>query len=165
MTEPSIELPAQNACPFCDYLSGARPYVFLWRESGVAVAVTREQRGVSHLLVFPTEHVETLLQLKDSSAEPLMVALRDSALAINGAEERPGIAVWQNNGVPAGQAVAHLHFHVAGTLAEGGTEFGPVEEITLDQARTIAVRLAPHVPKALQAGREILPQRENHGRV
>ena len=145
MSESSIDLPEKKECAFCDYLSGRRPYVFLWREEAVAVAVTREQRGVSHLLVFPTEHVETLLQLDARLAGPLMVALRDAASAIDGADERPGIAVWQNNGVSAGQAIPHLHFHVAGTLDGGGTEFGSVEEISLERAESIAQHLAPFV--------------------
>lgn len=156
MSEDSIELPTENRCAFCDYLNGARPFVFLWREPGIAVAVTREQRGISHLLVLPTEHVETLLQLENHHAGPLMLALRDAAAAIDTAESRPGIAVWQNNGVPAGQAIPHLHFHVAGTLVGGGTEFGPVREISLEEARVIANRLAPHV-KLGDAERAVLP--------
>jgi histidine triad (HIT) family protein len=151
-----VKKPASVRCPFCDYLSGRRSYSFVWREENVAVAVTREQRGVSHLIIFPTRHVSTLLELDDDIAGDLMLALRDAAVVIDRADSRPGISVWQNNGVAAAQTVGHLHFHVAGTLPEGGTDFGDVEEISLSEARAIAARLAPYVPDRVGAGRLLL---------
>ncbi len=54
---------------------------------------------------------------------------------------RPGIAVWQNNGVSAGQAIGHVHFRVAGTLDGGGTEWGRVPEISIEETDEIANRL------------------------
>lgn len=145
MADSAVAMPEAEQCAFCDYLSGARPYVFLWRDDDVAVAVTLEQRGVAHLIVFPTEHVHNILELPTELAAPLMIALRDAASAIDLSEHRPGIAIWQNNGQSAGQKINHLHFHVAGTLPSGGTAFGKVPEISMAEAATIARRLAPHV--------------------
>ncbi|MDT3344466.1 HIT family protein [Microbacterium aquilitoris] len=140
-----LEIPEVDPCAFCDYLSGARAYVFLCRNAEVAIAVTREQRGRSHLIVFPVEHHHTLLDLPDRLAGPLMRAVRVAATAIASAEKSAGIAVWQNNGLAAAQTIPHIHFHVAGTLPGGGTDFGDVPEISLDSARAIADRLSPHV--------------------
>jgi len=70
-----------------------------------------------------------------------MLAVRDAARLIDDAYGRPGISVWQNNGVGADQTVSHLHFHVAGTLDQGGTERGDVQEISIEQTETIAERL------------------------
>jgi histidine triad (HIT) family protein len=53
----------------------------------------------------------------------------------------PGIAVWQNNGVEADQAISHVHFHVASTLPSGGTERGTVPELTVGQTEVIVERL------------------------
>jgi histidine triad (HIT) family protein len=75
---PAIDLPASDDCAFCDYLSGQRPYTVLWREDRVAVLVTREQRGIGHLLVLPTRHVPSLLHLLDDEAETMMIAVRDA---------------------------------------------------------------------------------------
>lgn len=108
--------------------------------------VTQEQRGKPHLLVIPTAHRETILDLTDSECSALMVGVRNAAAAIDAAYHRPGIAVWQSNGEPASQSIRHVHFHVAGTLDSGGTQWGEVEEISLAVAELIAMRIRAHWP-------------------
>jgi histidine triad (HIT) family protein len=44
---------------------------------------------------------------------PLPSKCESAAMLIDRAHSKPGIAVWQNNGVPAEQAINHVHFHVA----------------------------------------------------
>ncbi len=141
-----LELPEDGECAFCAYLDGSRPYTVLARDEDVAVLVTREQRGVSHLLVVPVRHAPTLLDLEDGEAQAVMTWLRRAAAAIDLADGRPGIAVWQNNGAAAGQAISHFHFHVAGTLPEGGTAFGDVPELDLRATEAIAARLREAAP-------------------
>lgn len=123
-----------------------RAYTILWRDAQTAVLVTQEQRGVSHLLVLPVHHYATILEIPDFEAGELMVALRDAATTIAQASNARGIAVWQNNGIPAHQAIAHLHFHVAGTLEDGGTDFGNVPEVSITETALIASRLVPSIP-------------------
>lgn len=139
--ESSIDLPENDGCPFCAYLSGERPYTILSRTADTATFVTREQRGHPHLLVLPLRHVPSILELTDSEVSAIAVEVRNAARLIDLAYSKPGIAVWQNNGVPAGQAISHVHFHVAGTLKDGGTEFGPVEEISVEKTDAIAKKL------------------------
>lgn len=158
--DTAIELPDEHGCAFCDYLAGRRPYTVLWRENRVAALVTREQRGIAHLLVLPTRHVPSLLHLANEDAEAMMIAIRDAALTIDRAFERPGIAVWQNNGLAAHQAIPHLHFHVAGTLPGGGTDFGDVPELSVDATDKIGRRLAPFVPDRPGVGRRIQVERD-----
>lgn len=140
-TKSNIDLPKSNACAFCAYLNGERPYTILSRSANTATFVTREQRGNPHLLVLPLRHVPTILELTDAEAAAIAVEVRNAAVLIDRAYSKPGIAVWQNNGVPAGQAISHVHFHVAGTLEGGGTEFGPVVEISVAETDEIAKKL------------------------
>lgn len=138
-----LAIPTVEPCPFCDYISGRRAYTVLRRGSLTTMLVTREQRGVSHVLVLPTRHAPTLLDLtRDESAE-LMQEIVLAARAIDAVEQRPGIALWQNNGVPADQTIPHAHFHVAGTLPQGGTDRGHVEELSVAETDRIAARLRP----------------------
>jgi len=139
--ESSIDLPKNDACPFCAYLKGERPYTILSRTAFTATFVTREQRGHPHLLVLPLRHVPSILELTDSEAAAIAIEVRNAARLIDLAYCKPGIAVWQNNGIPAGQTISHVHFHVAGTLKDGGTEFGPVVEISIEKTDEIAKKL------------------------
>lgn len=141
----TLDLPERSHCAFCQYLTGQRPYTTVIRNELIAVLVTREQRGTPHLLVIPVRHKETILDLDDEEAKALMIGIRQTAFAITVAYRRPGIAIWQNNGIPANQTINHLHFHVAGTLDEGGTNWDEVEELPLDVTDAIARRLSPHL--------------------
>ena len=144
MTNPSsIEMPNEGECAFCAYLQGMRPYTVVSRNELVATLITREQRGVPHLLVIPIHHRETILDLTDEDACALMLGVRIAAKAIDKAYGRPGIAIWQNNGISANQTISHVHFHVAGTLDEGGTKWGKVKELSIVQTDAIAERLIP----------------------
>jgi histidine triad (HIT) family protein len=137
----SIVLPSDESCAFCAYLRGDRPYTILHRGTLVATLVTREQRGISHLLVLPIRHCRTILDVTDEESKALMNEIRHAARTIDLADQRPGISIWQNNGITANQTIAHLHFHVAGTLDEGGTNWGEVPELSLAETDAIAVRL------------------------
>jgi histidine triad (HIT) family protein len=146
MIDSSIDLPSGSGCAFCEYLRGSRPFAFVSRGHLVSTLVTREQRGTPHLLVIPNKHRQTILEVTDSEAAALLIEVRDAAFAIDAAYQRPGIAVWQNNGISAHQAIRHVHFHVAGTLDSGGTNWGEVEELPLADAKQIAERVRAHWP-------------------
>jgi histidine triad (HIT) family protein len=146
MTSINIEVPERESCAFCDYLSGARPYTVLERTDTVAALVTREQRGVGDVLVVPTAHRETILDLTVDEASAIMIEVIRVARAIDQTYKRPGIAIWQNNGLPAHQAIPHVHFHVAGTLEGGGTDWGHVSELTVEQTDDAAEQLRANLP-------------------
>jgi histidine triad (HIT) family protein len=137
----NIVLPAGGSCPFCAFLRGEKPYTILRRSELVAILVTREQRGTSHLLVVPVRHCPTILDLRDEESGALMREIRHAARIVDAADRRPGIAIWQNNGLAANQAVAHVHFHVAGTLEEGGTRWGEVPRLSVPETDAMAERL------------------------
>jgi histidine triad (HIT) family protein len=137
----NIVLPSGGSCPFCAFLAGEKPYTILRRSEFVAILITREQRGVSHLLVVPVRHCPTILDLRDEESGALMREIRHAARIVDAADKRPGIAIWQNNGIAANQAVAHVHFHVAGTLEAGGTEWGEVPRLSVAETDAMAERL------------------------
>lgn len=140
-SDSSLDIPQQEPCAFCDYLNGVRSFTVLYRDDLVAVLVTREQRGIGHLLVLPVRHYPTLLESEADERHSMMDTLAWAAAAIDAAFERPGIAIWQNNGTAARQAIPHLHFHIAGTLSGGGTDFGDVPELAVEQTDRIAAQI------------------------
>lgn len=116
----------------------------LARDAAAAVLVTRQQRGRMHVLVIPTAHRATIMDLTGAEYGPLMGYLARAARAVAAAVGPDGIAVWQKNGVANGQTVPHVHFHVAGTLPGGGTEWGVVPEVSVAETDELAVTLRPH---------------------
>lgn len=140
----TLALPVDDPCSFCEYLAGRRPYTILARDETIAVLVTREQRGRLHVLVIPTAHRPTILDLPPSEHEALMRNVVRAARAIGAALDPDGIAVWQNNGVASSQTVPHLHVHVTATLPGGGTEWGPVPRLSIEETDALAARLRPH---------------------
>ncbi len=141
----ALILPTQADCVFCSFLCGHRPYTVVERLAKVALLVTREQRGIGHLLAIPTAHRPTLLDLQPDELAPLLELTQRAAAAIVRTFDVEGVAVWQNNGVPAHQSVPHLHVHVAGTLPGGGTDWGDVPRLSIDDTEDIAARLRPHL--------------------
>ena len=97
-----------------------------------------------HVLVIPVRHCETILDLSRDEEAPLMAAVSRSARAIAAATDAEGLSVWQNNGTPSAQSVPHVHVHVTATLPGGGTEWGPVPSLSIDETTLIAERLHPH---------------------
>jgi histidine triad (HIT) family protein len=146
MSSGHLKVPISDVCAFCEYLSGRRPYTILYREPLAAIFVTREQRGASHLLVAPTRHVPTILDLEREESHAIMDLLRMGAAAIDAADRRPGISIWQNNGTEAAQTIPHLHVHVAGTVSGGGTNWDEVAELSIAETEAIADRLRPNLP-------------------
>jgi histidine triad (HIT) family protein len=140
----SLELPVDDPCSFCEYLAGRRAYTVLARGELVSVLVTREQRGRVHVLVIPTAHRPTVLDLVPAEHGPLMSAVARAARAVAAASGADGVAVWQKNGVADGQTIPHVHFHVAGTLPKGGTAWGPVPSLSVEETDEIADGLRPH---------------------
>ncbi|CAN5720390.1 HIT family protein [soil metagenome] len=140
-----LVLPPSDPCSFCEYLSGERPYTILDRDELIALLVTYEQRGRGHLLVVPVQHRRTILELSPQEQGALMAHVVRATRAIVGAFDPEGVAVWQNNGVPAHQSVPHVHVHVAGTLPEGGTDWGEVDKLALAETDEIANKLRPHL--------------------
>ena len=139
-----LDLPPDSPCSFCDYLNGERPYTVLRRDPVSAILVTWEQRGLGHVLVVPVAHRTTLLDLTAQERSALMDGVAASTKAIVGAYDPAGVAVWQNNGIPANQSVPHVHFHVAGTVPDGGTIWGDVQRLPVDETDKIAKQLRPH---------------------
>ena len=147
MKNTSILMPAQKICAFCSYLRKDRPFTFVFKNENIAILVTREQRGKPHLLVIPARHIETILEVSEKEAAQLAIGVRNAARVIEREYKPLGISIWQNNGVSASQTIGHLHFHVAGTLAEGGTDWGDVRELSLEETERIAVKLRPYFKK------------------
>jgi histidine triad (HIT) family protein len=109
---PGLVLPDATSCPFCDYLRGSAPAVFVSRGAHASVLMNPRQYERGALLVISNRHVATLIDAADHEfLEIQREARRMAALLVRQLYAR-GISVYQNAGVSAGQTVAHYHVHV-----------------------------------------------------
>jgi histidine triad (HIT) family protein len=102
----------EEFCPFCEYLSGAKPCAFIRRSETVASLVNVRQYERGAILVIPVQHGATVLDL-----DPQIVGAVHAEAALLGRAlvrgfSATGLNIFQNNGIDAGQHVPHLHVHV-----------------------------------------------------
>jgi histidine triad (HIT) family protein len=143
MSISSLVMHPTDRCVFCHFLDGRFRYTILAQDETTAMFVTREQRGIGHVLVVPKAHRETIIDLEPAEGAAIMAAVISVSRAVLDAYQCEGLAVWQNNGSAAHQRVPHVHFHVAGTLPGGGTNFDKVPFLSVEDTDAIADKIRP----------------------
>jgi histidine triad (HIT) family protein len=99
-------------CPFCEYLAGTRECAFVVRDELVAAFVNRTQYERGAMLIVPNAHRETILEITDAEIASAHRLAKRLAAAAERAFGAIGANVFQNNGIKAGQHVAHFHVHI-----------------------------------------------------
>lgn len=108
------------------------------------------QYGLGATLVIPKRHAPTVLDLEVSEAAAVMRHVHRLAQALTKAFDPSGLNIFQNNGISAGQTVAHYHVHVvpryAGDLGDKVFHADEVEPTPYEERLLIAQRIIPHLP-------------------
>lgn len=95
-------------CPFCDLPEGR-----IWIETDAAVAaLDLYPAAEGHTLVLPWRHVESLFDLalaEQLAVWELVAEVRERLARERGAD---GFTVGINDGLAAGQTIAHAHVHI-----------------------------------------------------
>jgi histidine triad (HIT) family protein len=108
----AIKLASYDSCSFCEYGAGTRACAVIRRTEHVLSFVNLRQYEKGALLVIPIRHASTVVDL---SLDTLMLVHAEAALlgrALVRAFNATGLNIFQNNGIDAGQHVAHFHTHV-----------------------------------------------------
>jgi histidine triad (HIT) family protein len=95
---------------FCQIISGDIPATEVWRDEQAVAFLDHRPVFKGHVLICPTVHVATLLDLPDPLMQPLLAVARSIAAAMGPAFGAEGTFVAMNNVVS--QSVPHLHIHV-----------------------------------------------------
>jgi histidine triad (HIT) family protein len=101
-----------KACAFCDYLAATKPCAFVRRNGPVASFVNLRQYEKGALLVIPVQHAATVADLDPSIVGAVHTEAALLGRALMRALGATGLNIFQNNGIDAGQHVAHFHVHV-----------------------------------------------------
>ena len=94
----------------CDIVAGRLDAEVVFRDDTVIAFLDHRPVFKGHVLVCPTRHVDTLLDLPDELVLPLFAQSRRIAAAMGPALGAQGTFVAINNVVS--QSVPHLHVHV-----------------------------------------------------
>ena len=92
--------------------SNTKKAVFIERLESAAAFVNPFQVRQGAVLVVPTRHAPTVLDLSEREAESLARLVRRVAHAIHDAFNPVGLNIFQNNGIVSGQGIPHYHVHV-----------------------------------------------------
>jgi histidine triad (HIT) family protein len=102
------------------------------------------------LLVIPKRHAPTILDLQADEAAAVIRHVHRLAQALIGAFDPSGLNIFQNNGISAGQTVAHYHVHVVprypGDPGDKVFHADEVEPTPIEERLAIAQRIIPHLP-------------------
>lgn len=97
---------------FGKIISGQIPCHRVYEDDQVLAFLDINPLAIGHTLVIPKEPAETLDQLSDESAAALGRVLPRICRAVVAATGVKDYNVLENNGSPAHQAIAHVHFHI-----------------------------------------------------
>lgn len=104
---------------FTKIIHGEIPCHKLYEDEHVLAFLDIMPLSVGHALVVPKEERVRLHELSPASAAALGAALQRVAKALVEATGAQDYNILQNNGVPAHQAVPHVHFHIIPKQANG----------------------------------------------
>jgi histidine triad (HIT) family protein len=100
-------------CIFCRIIAGEIPAGFVKRTDRVVAVRDVSPQAPTHILILPTEHVESLEQVRDGGLlGEMMIMARDLARESGIADS--GYRVVLNTNRDGGQTVFHLHAHLLG---------------------------------------------------
>ena len=99
-----------SQCIFCQIIEKTVPARFLMEHEDYVVIADINPQAPTHLLIFPTMHVASLVECADAQKlGQLLMVTKDLAQNYNLSS---GFRLVINTGPDGGQTVDHLHIHV-----------------------------------------------------
>ncbi len=107
-----------SECLFCKIGSGEVPADVVHRTDHVVAFRDINPQAPTHILIIPTDHIESAAAIEDGHADLLAELVQAAAhLADSEGVAERGWRLVTNVGPDAGQSVQHLHFHLLGGRA------------------------------------------------
>lgn len=135
-------------CIFCEIINGSASAEIILSDTHFIAILDHRPLFPGHVLLMPRVHVETLSELDDGQAGPLMLRAKRLSIAVELAVEAQGTFVALNNRVS--QSVPHLHVHIVPRRKGDGLKgfFWPRHGYASNEERK---RVAEDIRRALRA--------------
>ena len=105
-----------SSCIFCKIATGEIPATVVKRADGMVAFQDLNPQAPTHVLVIPTQHIDTLNEAKDSALLGRLLAFARKVAQEAGVATK-GYRVVLNTNPDGGQTVFHIHLHVLGGRA------------------------------------------------
>jgi histidine triad (HIT) family protein len=104
-----------DECVFCQIVEGTIPASIVYRDDEVVVFQDIKPVAPVHLLIIPTQHINSIRDIDDSNAGVLktLVSTANRVAKEKGVYDA-GFRININAGPNGGQTVYHLHLHLLG---------------------------------------------------
>jgi histidine triad (HIT) family protein len=102
-------------CIFCQIVEGTLPAKIVYRDDQVVVFEDIKPVAPVHLLIIPTQHINSIRDIDDSKADVLQTLVKTAnRMAKEKGIHDAGFRININAGPNGGQTVYHLHLHLMG---------------------------------------------------
>jgi histidine triad (HIT) family protein len=137
----SAIMKAMAGCVFCAIVAGEEDADVVYRDTVAVAFLDRRPLFPGHVLVVPTGHVDTLIELDVDDVGPFFTVVQRVAAAMPVALGAQGTFVAMNNVVS--QSVRHLHVHVVPRTKGDGLRgfFWPRTKYGAGEAASVADKL------------------------
>ncbi|MSU75580.1 MAG: HIT family protein [Candidatus Magasanikbacteria bacterium] len=99
-------------CLFCKIVAGEIPNYTVYQNDEVLAFLDIHPCSQGHTVVIPKRHFARLEEMDTDSWQQLSAGLKIATSKVQTALKPDGMNVGINNGEAAGQAVAHVHWHI-----------------------------------------------------
>jgi histidine triad (HIT) family protein len=107
-------------CLFCRVASGELEVATVAASDRALAFLDLHPHAPGHTLVIPRVHAATLADLPKEEIEPLFRLVQEAGQKLETTLECPGMTIGINQGIVAGQGVAHLHVHLMPRFPDDG---------------------------------------------
>ena len=147
MSATTVALVSSGACVFCGVVAGAVDAAIVFRDEIAVGFLDHRPLFPGHVLIVPTGHVETIVDLPRELVRPFWCRVQAVAAALPPALGAQGTFVANNNVVS--QSVPHLHVHVVPRTKGDGLRgfFWPRTRYADGEADRVAAAIAAELAR------------------
>jgi len=128
-------------CIFCKIVNHEIPCYKVYEDDKVLAFLDIKPVNSGHTLVIPKTHYQNLEEINEKDLSYLIVAVKKIGKLLKEKLNVIGYNVHENNGLIAGQAVSHIHFHIIPRVEADGLEHWPAGEYKEGEAEEILKKL------------------------
>jgi len=109
-----------SECIFCKIIKGEIPNYTIYENDFVLAFLDIHPHALGHTVVIPKKHIENLAEINEEDFKSLMAGIRQTVIILKEKLNPMGFNVGLNDGLTAGQVIAHMHWHIFPRFKDDG---------------------------------------------